>query len=77
MERGPAGSQLKRQRKPSKSCMLCGATILWRRLLAANWDKVKYCSASCRRAAVAGERSSGNDSVEIHKSPNQSLVSAA
>jgi hypothetical protein len=41
---------------PSKPCTVCGGNIVWRRRLAADWDEVKYCSASCRRALVAESR---------------------
>lgn len=42
-----------KQGAPRKSCSVCGGTILWRRRLAVDWDKVVYCSASCRRISVA------------------------
>jgi hypothetical protein len=37
---------------PTKACVHCGRPMSWRKAWAANWDKVKYCSDSCRRGTV-------------------------
>jgi hypothetical protein len=36
---------------PSKPCAACGRPMSWRRAWAKNWEQVRYCSESCRRAA--------------------------
>jgi hypothetical protein len=66
MDRYFATSQLNNPRTPRKLCTLCGGTILWRRRLATNWDKVLYCSASCRRISVARVRTAHDDHVEVY-----------
>ncbi|MFK8024145.1 MAG: DUF3253 domain-containing protein [Ilumatobacter sp.] len=33
----------------SKTCVVCGRTIEWRKKWAREWDAVKYCSERCRR----------------------------
>ena len=45
--------------KATKECAVCGSVIQRRRWRATVWDKVKYCSASCRRAAIATARTAG------------------
>ena len=35
----------------TKTCMVCGRTIAWRKKWARDWAEVKYCSAACRRRA--------------------------
>ncbi len=37
---------------PSKTCVSCGRTIDWRRKWERDWDRVRYCSAACRRRKV-------------------------
>jgi hypothetical protein len=68
--------QLSSQRTPSKPCAACGETILWQRRLATQWDKVVYCSASCRRVSVARARTGHDDRVEAYD-PAESMASAA
>ena len=38
---------------PSKVCPACGRPFAWRKKWARDWDRVKYCSERCRRAAKA------------------------
>jgi hypothetical protein len=33
---------------PSKTCLVCGKAMAWRKSWAKNWDQVKYCSDACR-----------------------------
>ena len=33
---------------PSKTCIVCGREMTWRKSWAKNWDEVKYCSDACR-----------------------------
>jgi hypothetical protein len=33
----------------SKSCVVCGRAIEWRKKWARTWAEVKYCSAGCRK----------------------------
>jgi hypothetical protein len=33
---------------PSKTCLVCGKEMTWRKSWAKNWDEVKYCSDACR-----------------------------
>lgn len=78
MDRYFAPSQLSNQGKPSKVCIVCGGTILWRRRLAANWEKVRCCSASCRRVSAARARTAVNDRVEAYDHlAAESVASAA
>ena len=73
-----ATSQQSNLGKPSKACNLCGGTIVWRRRLAANWNRVLYCSASCRRISVAKARSAHRGQVEVcDHSAVESVASAA
>jgi hypothetical protein len=53
MDRNFQAPQSDNQGIPQKTCIVCGRTIQWRRRRAANWDTVRYCTASCRREAVA------------------------
>jgi hypothetical protein len=64
MEGHSAFIHLSNHAKPPKGCSVCGCTIQWRRWRAADWDKVKYCSASCRRVAVATARTAREGRVE-------------
>jgi hypothetical protein len=71
-------SQLSSQRTPSKSCTACGETILWQRRLATQWDKVRYCGASCRRVSVAKATTGHDDRVEAYDHvAAESVASAA
>lgn len=40
---------------PTKPCVACGRVITWRKKWERDWDGVKYCSASCRRAKVGSQ----------------------
>jgi hypothetical protein len=33
---------------PSKTCLVCGREMTWRKSWAKNWEEVKYCSDACR-----------------------------
>ena len=33
---------------PSKTCVVCGREMTWRKSWAKNWEDVKYCSDACR-----------------------------
>ena len=71
-------SQQSNQANQSKVCIVCGGTILWRRRLATNWEKVRYCSASCRRVSAARARTAVNDRVEAYDHlAAESVASAA
>jgi hypothetical protein len=35
-----------------RTCAVCGTTIVFRRLLARDWDHVEFCSAACRRIST-------------------------
>jgi len=73
-----ATSQLNNPRTPRKFCTVCGRTILWRRRLATNWEKVLHCSASCRRVSVARGRTAHYDRVEAYDHiAAESVASAA
>ncbi|RKS75340.1 hypothetical protein CLV35_1801 [Motilibacter peucedani] len=37
----------------TKPCAACGRTITWRKKWARDWESVRYCSGSCRRAKVS------------------------
>jgi len=50
------GLKLSNPTTTRKVCAVCGGTIVWRRCRATNWDRVMYCSASCRRISVARAR---------------------
>lgn len=36
----------------TKTCTSCGRVMTWRKSWERNWDEVRYCSDSCRRAKV-------------------------
>ncbi len=38
--------------RTSKTCVVCGRTIEWRKKWERNWDSVRYCSDACRRRRV-------------------------
>jgi hypothetical protein len=58
--------------------MACGETLQWKRRLAPEWDKVVYCSASCRRVSVARARTGHDDRVEAYDHvAAESMASAA
>ena len=61
-----APSHLTNPTTPQKACAVCGGTIVWRRSTASDWDKVMYCSASCRRISVARARAGFNAEPEGH-----------
>ena len=66
MDRYSDSSLLSNQGTPCNACMVCGGTILWRRRVASYWDKVKYCSASCRGTSVANARTGINQRAEAY-----------
>ena len=37
----------------SKSCVVCGRTIEWRKKWERNWNDVRYCGEKCRRNKLA------------------------
>ncbi len=37
---------------PEKICASCGRRIEWRKAWARDWDRVRHCSAACRRRGV-------------------------
>jgi hypothetical protein len=37
---------------PSKTCLVCGKEMTWRKSWAKNWDEVKYCSDACRSKKI-------------------------
>ena len=36
-----------------KICIVCGREIEWRKKWQRNWDTIKYCSRSCRKARIS------------------------
>ncbi|MET0865837.1 MAG: DUF2256 and DUF3253 domain-containing protein [Nakamurella sp.] len=36
---------------PTKTCLVCGRTVTWRKKWARDWAEVKYCSDGCRKRA--------------------------
>jgi len=38
--------------RPPKTCAACGRAITWRKRWARDWERVRYCSAACRRRRV-------------------------
>ena len=44
------------EHRHTKSCTMCGATIVWKRWLEKIWPELKYCGAACRRKAVTMSR---------------------
>lgn len=57
-------SRLSNTAMPDKAFGVCGESIVGRRGTATNWDRVMYCSASCRRTSVAGSRTGFNAESE-------------
>ncbi|MGY8782192.1 MAG: DUF2256 domain-containing protein [Fidelibacterota bacterium] len=39
---------MKKQHLPSKICLSCSRSFLWRKKWRLNWIEVKYCSQKCR-----------------------------
>lgn len=39
----------------SKSCVVCGRIIPWRRAWARDWEAVRYCSQGCRRHRLTAQ----------------------
>jgi len=71
-------SQPDNHRSPRKPCAVCSEMIIRQRRLAANWDKVIYCSAACRRIAVAKASAADNEHGEVYaRSAADSMASAA
>ena len=68
MDRDLGKFQLSNPATPQKACTVCGGTIVWRRWRDSNWDRVMYCSASCRRISVVGR--------EPDSTPNQKATIA-
>lgn len=44
----------------SKTCLVCGRTIEWRKKWERSWSEVKYCSDGCRRR----KREAADDTLE-------------
>jgi hypothetical protein len=42
---------------PTKTCLVCGRTVSWRKKWARDWDQVKYCSDGCRKRAKSAANS--------------------
>ena len=40
---------MKKENLPTKVCLVCGLSFIWRKKWAKNWEEVKYCSERCRR----------------------------
>ena len=66
MELHSASVPLSNRATPPKRCTVCSCPIQWRRWRAVDWDKVNYCSASCRRIAVATRRTARERCVGNH-----------
>jgi hypothetical protein len=77
MDSHSASSQQKHRGADEKRCMVCGGNIVWRRRLAADWDKVMYCSASCRRVAVAKTDTGRKDQVAAYDQFNSDSAASA
>ena len=45
---------------PTKTCLICGRTISWRKKWARDWDEVKYCSDGCRKRAKSASAVDAN-----------------
>ena len=63
MQDQSASIGLRNHARLPKGCVVCGCAIQWRRWRAGDWDNVKYCSASCRRSAVATARTAGEGQI--------------
>lgn len=42
----------KRPDLPTRTCVVCGREMVWRKAWARTFDEVRYCSDACRRARV-------------------------
>jgi hypothetical protein len=45
---------------PTKTCLVCGRTISWRKKWARDWNEVKYCSDGCRKRAKSANSVDAN-----------------
>ena len=43
----------------SKTCIVCGREMTWRKSWAKNWGEVKYCSDACRSRKQGGIETPG------------------
>jgi len=48
--------EMKKTSLPAKVCKVCGDVIERSRRAARDWDRIRYCSAVCRRMGVVQER---------------------
>ncbi|MEE2775126.1 MAG: DUF2256 domain-containing protein [Pseudomonadota bacterium] len=39
---------MKKENLPSKICVACGRSFLWRKKWKKTWENVKFCSKRCR-----------------------------
>lgn len=42
-----------KQALPSKPCSVCGRPMSWRKKWEKNWERVRYCSETCRKSRPA------------------------
>lgn len=40
---------VKKQHLPTKTCVVCGRPMTWRKKWALTWESVRYCGERCRR----------------------------
>ncbi len=49
---------------PSKTCVVCGREIAWRKKWERDWDNVRYCSDGCRKRAKSPTASGEDGALE-------------
>ena len=52
LQRRPLGSFGAMSEPASKTCIVCGRTMQWRKKWERSWDEVRYCSSACRRRGI-------------------------
>ncbi len=48
----------------TKSCVVCGREITWRKKWERSWDEVRYCSDGCRRRSKSGAAAAQDEALE-------------
>lgn len=51
--------------RPTKTCLVCGRQIQWRKKWERDWENVKYCSDACRRFTPSADEA-GLEQAILH-----------
>jgi len=45
---------------PRKTCLACGLDFAWRRKWARDWENIRFCSESCKKAGRRLDKAGGH-----------------